>query len=28
VHTDEPDDNPWLRLKLWLVWPFVSDDLL
>ena len=28
VHTDEPDNNPWLRLKLWLVWPFVSDDLL
>ena len=28
VHTDEPDNNPWLRLQLWLVWPFVSDDLL
>ena len=28
VHTDEPDANPWLRLKLWLVWPFVSDELL
>ena len=28
VHTNEPDDNPWLRLQLWLLWPFVSDDLL
>jgi putative cardiolipin synthase len=28
VHTDEPDDNPWLRLRLWLMWPFVSDELL
>ena len=28
VHTDEPDNNLWLRLQLWLVWPFVSDDLL
>ena len=28
VHNDEPDNNPWLRLQLWLVWPFVSDDLL
>jgi putative cardiolipin synthase len=28
AHTSEPDDNLWLRLKLWLVWPFVSDGLL
>lgn len=28
VHTNEPDDNPWLRLYLWLVAPFVSDELL
>ena len=28
VHTDEPGHNPWLRLKLWLVWPFVSEELL
>jgi putative cardiolipin synthase len=28
VHADEPDDDPWQRLKLWLVWPFVSDELL
>ena len=28
VHTDEPDDDLWLRHELWLVWPFVSDDLL
>lgn len=27
VHTDEPDDDPLQRLKLWLVGPFVSDKL-
>jgi cardiolipin synthase C len=28
VHTDETDNKLWLGLQLWLVWPFVSDDLL
>ena len=28
VHTTEPDDDAWLRLKLWLLSPFVSDELL
>ena len=28
VHTNEPDDDAWLRLKLWLLSPFVSDELL
>jgi putative cardiolipin synthase len=28
VHTEEPDDDAWLRLKMWLLRPFVSDDLL
>jgi putative cardiolipin synthase len=28
AHADEPDNNPWLQLQLWLVWPFVSDELL
>ena len=28
VHAQEPDDDAWLRLKLWLLSPFVSDELL
>lgn len=28
VHMGEPDDNPLLRLRLWLLRPFVSDELL
>ncbi|HEV8314892.1 MAG TPA: phospholipase D family protein [Burkholderiaceae bacterium] len=28
VHSTEPDDDAWLRLKLWLLSPFVSDELL
>ena len=28
VHTREPDDDALLRLKLWLLSPFVSDELL
>ena len=28
AHTTEPDDDAWLRLKLWLLSPFVSDELL
>jgi hypothetical protein len=28
VHTAEPDDDPWRRLKTWLLSPLVSEDLL
>ena len=28
IHVTEPDDDPWLRLKLLLLKPFVSEELL
>jgi len=28
VHSSEPHDDPWLRLKLRLLQPFISEDLL
>ena len=28
VHADEPGDDPWLRFKLWLLRPLVSEELL
>ncbi len=28
VHTDEPHDDAWLRLKRWLLSPFVAKELL
>jgi putative cardiolipin synthase len=28
VHRSEPHDDAWLRLKLWLLRPFVAEELL
>jgi len=28
VHTSEPDDDPWLRFKLWLLAPWVPEGVL
>jgi putative cardiolipin synthase len=28
VHTSEPDDDPWRRMKAWLLSPLLSEDLL
>jgi hypothetical protein len=28
VHAREPEDDWWLRLKMWLLRPFVAEELL